>query len=87
MAGVGWWPSVYLAILIFNVKFARMIKRRLLTEIQKALGRSPSVALMGPRQVGKTTLAFEMAEIIGSVYLDLESSLDVSKIGDIASFY
>ena len=35
----------------------------------------PSVALMGPRQVGKTTLAIDIAESVPSVYLDLENRL------------
>jgi len=36
------------------------------------LDRMPAVALMGPRQVGKTTLAMGIAETRASVYLDLE---------------
>ena len=38
----------------FHVKFAHMIKRRLESQLIDALERSPSVALLGPRQVGKT---------------------------------
>jgi predicted AAA+ superfamily ATPase len=42
---------------------------------------------MGPRQVGKTTIALDLAETMPSVYLDLESSLDLQKVRDILSFH
>ena len=42
--------------------------------------------LTGPRQVGKTTLAFEVAEEREAVYLDLESPRDLAKITDIEQF-
>jgi len=64
-----------------------MIKRLLESEIRSSLERSPSVALLGPRQVGKTTLALQIAESAPSVYLDLESSLDLQKVRDILSFH
>jgi uncharacterized protein len=64
-----------------------MIKRLLESEIRSSLERSPSVALLGPRQVGKTTLALQIAELAPSVYLDLESSLDLQKVRDILSFH
>lgn len=64
-----------------------MIKRNLETTIKEALSRSPSVALMGPRQVGKTTIAFSISETIPSVYLDLERRLDLQKISDIETFH
>lgn len=75
------------AFLTFFVKFAEMIQRRLENEIRKALQRSPSVALLGPRQVGKTTLALDIADSIPSVYLDLENTLDLEKIKDIIAFH
>ncbi|MEJ7766591.1 MAG: ATP-binding protein [Chitinophagaceae bacterium] len=64
-----------------------MIKRRLQAKIQDALQRSPSVALMGPRQVGKTTLAFHISDIRPAIYLDLESSLDLQKVRDVTAFH
>ncbi|HML95679.1 MAG TPA: ATP-binding protein [Thermodesulfobacteriota bacterium] len=64
-----------------------LIKRRLEKEMVKALERSPSVALTGPRQVGKTTLALNIAETEPSVYLDLENPLDLEKVRDIAVFH
>lgn len=75
------------ANLIFNVKFAWMITRRLESEVQQALKRSPSVALIGPRQVGKTTLALDLAEKLPALYLDLEDRLDLEKVKDIVAFH
>jgi uncharacterized protein len=39
-------------------------------EIQAALEEAPAVVLIGPRQVGKTTLARKIGEIQNAVYLD-----------------
>lgn len=64
-----------------------MIQRHLEAKIRETLKRSPSVALMGPRQVGKTTIALNISETTPSVYLDLESSLDLRKVRDIVSFH
>ncbi|WP_461160412.1 ATP-binding protein [Sphingobium sp. TomMM35A] len=44
------------------------------------LAHSPAVALLGPRQVGKTTLAQEVGEARPSLYLDLESEADRAKL-------
>ena len=52
-----------------------------------ALGRSSSVALIGPRQVGKTTIALHIADTVPSVYLDLEDSTDIEKARDITAFH
>jgi len=50
-----------------------MVRReQYLAQIQKALGRSPVVALLGPRQCGKTTLAREMIPSRHTQYFDLE---------------
>jgi predicted AAA+ superfamily ATPase len=64
-----------------------MIRRRLEYKIVEALNRSPSVVLIGPRQVGKTTLALNISETKPSVYLDLENSLDLQKVRDIQGFH
>jgi len=64
-----------------------MIKRNLEFYIKKSLKNSASVALLGPRQVGKTTMALQIAESIPSIYLDLENSLDLIKVKDIATFF
>jgi uncharacterized protein len=57
-----------------------MIPRRLQNTIEQALARSPAVALLGPRQVGKTTLALDVAKSRAAVYLDLESETDLAKL-------
>lgn len=75
------------ANLIIHVKYAHMIKRRLEALIRDRLENSPSVALMGPRQVGKTTLAFTLGEETPSVYLDLENRIDLRKVQDIEAFH
>ena len=61
-----------------------MIRRSLQQPIQKALKNMPVVALLGPRQVGKTTLALEIAQIVSkqSAYLDLELDTDLAKLSD-----
>jgi len=64
-----------------------MIKRRLEFQIKEALKRSPSVALMGPRQVGKTTIALNISETTPSIYLDLENRTDLLKVQDIEAFH
>lgn len=64
-----------------------MIERRLEFQLLKALESSPSAALLGPRQVGKTTLALNVAEAVPSVYLDLENRRDLEKVRDIEAFH
>jgi hypothetical protein len=50
-----------------------MLRRRIRPALLDALERQAAVALVGPRQVGKTTLALEIAETRPALYLDLES--------------
>jgi hypothetical protein len=57
-----------------------MFKRHLQSLLSEELRFSPAVALLGPRQVGKTTLAREVARDIAHVYLDLESERDRGKL-------
>lgn len=38
-----------------------MLPRRALAPLRQLLGEFPAVAILGPRQVGKTTLALELA--------------------------
>lgn len=59
-----------------------MLKRRLEAQIRSDLKSQAAVALLGPRQVGKTTLALAIAERGRSVYLDLENSADRDKLAD-----
>ena len=63
-----------------------MISRSLEATIIARLRQFPAVALIGPRQVGKTTLARRLAGGADSVYLDLEDPADVAKLGDAAGY-
>ena len=49
--------------------------------------RQPAVAIIGPRQVGKTTLALEIARDKKAIYLDLESYVDREKLRDPVLFF
>jgi uncharacterized protein len=60
-----------------------MISRNIESELLAALDRFPVVALTGPRQVGKTTLARQIAaKRPDAVYLDLERPSDFARIAD-----
>ncbi len=59
-----------------------MIARRLKPKLNTLLSHTPAVALLGPRQSGKTTLALEIARQQDSVYLDLEDENDRAKLSD-----
>lgn len=72
----------YLANLELNSINARMIKRRIASQLNELLDESPAVALLGPRQVGKTTLALSIGDERPSMYLDLESDADRAKLSE-----
>ena len=59
-----------------------MVPRQKSRLVCARLAQFPAVALLGPRQVGKTTLAELIAEERASVYLDLESMADRGKLSD-----
>ncbi|MEM7664111.1 MAG: ATP-binding protein [Pseudomonadota bacterium] len=63
-----------------------MIPRAKLDDLTKALDREAAVALLGARQVGKTTLALEIGETRPSIYLDLEAMADRDKLSDPVQF-
>jgi predicted AAA+ superfamily ATPase len=64
-----------------------MIRRNLKEKIEKSLSFFPAVAILGPRQSGKTTLAKQVLESYpDSIYLDLEKAVDRKKLEDPA-FY
>jgi uncharacterized protein len=61
------------ANLEFNSIITRMINRKIKSHLIDALNNSPALALLGPREVGKITLALEISDTRPSLYLDLES--------------
>lgn len=63
-----------------------MINRWVTNEIKKKLGQVPGIALLGARQVGKTTLAKAITKGLDSIYLDLEAPEDLFKLSDPAAF-
>ena len=74
-----------------------MFKRQINDELQQYLDEFPAVAILGPRQAGKTTLAQQLAQsqtsndgrpaAPPSIYLDLESPGDMAQLGDPAAFF
>lgn len=60
-----------------------MIDRpRQLTDVRRALKRSRVVALLGPRQSGKTTLARVLVPVTSSNYFDLEEPRGLSRLAE-----
>ena len=63
--------------------YARMIERSVTPIIEHALAEQAAVAIIGPRQVGKTTLARAIADQRpSSVYLDLEAREDRDRLAE-----
>ncbi len=59
-----------------NWQNTRMFKREIKSQIDSRMGLYPAIALLGPRQCGKTTLA----RTLGSLYFDLETDADRNKL-------
>jgi hypothetical protein len=56
-------------------------------KIHRALSRSPAVAILGPRQSGKSTTAKMLLNDIPSVYLDLQDRVDRNKLQEPELFF
>lgn len=64
-----------------------MIPRRHLARVVGSLDETPAVVILGPRQIGKTTLARQVAAAApGSVYLDLEDPGHAARLADPACY-
>ena len=63
-----------------------MIPRQKSQLVRTRLDQFPAVALLGPRQTGKTTLAGVIAEERPNIYLDLEDPADREKLSDAAHY-
>ena len=57
------------------------------TKLHNALSRSPAVAILGPRQTGKSTTAKMLLKGIPSVYLDLQDRADRNKVSEPELFF
>ena len=73
--------------LIIDVNITTMIARKELPFILDCLTEFPAVALLGPRQCGKTTLAQHIAQLRreeghAALYMDLETSAECNKLLD-----
>ncbi len=60
----------------------RIARRALTDRVRAALRRSRAVALVGPRQVGKTTLARGLVAAGSARYFDLESPRDLQRLDE-----
>jgi predicted AAA+ superfamily ATPase len=63
-----------------------MLDRLMRKKLEDGLADASAVALLGPRQVGKTSLALEIAAGRPSVYLDLEAPEDLAKLQDASAY-
>ena len=65
-----------------------LIIRNAFSQIKECLLDFPVVAILGPRQCGKSTLAKQLIESQGNaLYLDLEDYSDVAKLTDPILFF
>jgi len=66
----------------------KYIGRNLENKIVSALENNPAVAILGPRQCGKSTLAKKLGEKLrGFLYLDLESDADLNRLNQPELFF
>jgi predicted AAA+ superfamily ATPase len=65
-----------------------LVKRKSIAQIKEYMDIFPAVAILGPRQSGKSTLANMIGKSIsGFIYLDLENPADFRRIDDIQLFF
>ena len=78
----------YLYILSYNYNMQTLIERSVYQKIIQHLNNFKCVALLGPRQTGKSTLSkIILKENPHSVYLDLEDPVDFAKLNDPSAFF
>jgi predicted AAA+ superfamily ATPase len=71
-----------------------MFERQIHQVLQQYLQEFPAVAILGPRQAGKTTLAHQIAGSMAvaaeqrpALYLDLEAPTDIAQLDDPSAFF
>jgi len=68
--------------IIFDFHGKMNIERSILADFQEIMKIFPAAGLIGPRQVGKTTVAKQVAEAEDHLYLDLENAGERDKLKD-----
>ena len=63
------------------------IPRLIEADIHRSLARSPAVAILGPRQCGKSTTARKLLDPATSIYLDLQDRVDRNKLSEPELFF
>jgi predicted AAA+ superfamily ATPase len=63
------------------------ISRRAEKSLAEAIRRSPAVAVLGPRQAGKSTLAKHLIDADHAIYLDLQKRSDLAKLDEPELFF
>jgi hypothetical protein len=63
-----------------NIQATMIPRKQLLSRITQRFKASPAVALLGPRQCGKTTLARAIAAQQRNTYFDLENPVDLARL-------
>jgi len=64
-----------------------MLKQRnIVSELEEYMKIFPAVGILGPRQVGKTTLVKNLSSSSDKIYLDLEKASDRAKLNDVELF-
>ena len=66
-----------------------MIKRNIERKLIKTINNFPVTGILGPRQVGKTTLAKKISKQINkqTIYIDLENPRDIIRLSDPNLFF
>lgn len=63
------------------------IKRHNTNTLLKYISNFPALAILGPRQCGKSTLARHLISSFNSIYLDLENPDDLAKLSEPSLFF
>ncbi len=57
-----------------------LIERDVIQRVEQSLSYQAAVALLGPRQVGKTTIAMQVGKHRDALYIDLEDERDRARL-------
>lgn len=81
-------PNYIIAFCVSTAQNANMFNRTLLSHLRARLAHQPAAVLLGPRQVGKTTLARAYAaECPDALVLDLERESDRARLAQPEAFF